>query len=208
MSELALLERGKRCCPLHKSLKSAILAPEIWQMSAKMDDPAVQQAHPRLQRKAMDALIELASLTDREAEDCLNRILSSFNETNPEIPITSPNDLGGILRGAATTIGAVAFAPKSDANLADRAKATRLILLEFCEEQKLRDRFEAALSADRRVLVDPITVSLVMAGIVVVLSTRYEMKYKRGKDGRSEFEVSLDKKPASEALIKKFFSLF
>jgi hypothetical protein len=63
----------------------------------------------------MDALIELASLTDREAEDCLNRILSSFKETNPEIPITSSNDLGGILRGAAATIGVLGFAPKNDA---------------------------------------------------------------------------------------------
>jgi hypothetical protein len=156
----------------------------------------------------MDALIELASLTDREAEDCLNRILSSFKETNPEIPITSPDDLGGILHGAATTIGALEFVPKTDANLPLRANATRLILLEFYEEQKLRDRFEAALFANRRVLVDPITASIVMAGIVILLSTRCEMKYKRGKDGKSGFEVSLVTKSTSEALIKKFFSFF
>ena len=156
----------------------------------------------------MDALFEVASLTDVEAKQCLSRVLSGIRETHPEVPITSPDDLGSILKSAADAINAGRFTPKTDENLSDSAKGVRLVLLEFLQNPELKARVEGALATDRRVLVDPITAALVMAGIVVVLQTNFKMAFKRDKLKKSEFQVSLEKKPSSEGIIKKIFSLF
>jgi hypothetical protein len=156
----------------------------------------------------MDLKFELASLSDTEATQCLNRVLSGVKESRLDIPITSSDDLATILRSVAAAVGVKQVMPKVDANLQESARAVRIILLELLGDPELEARLEAALAADRRVLVDPITSALVMAGIVLVLSTRFNIKYKRGKVGRSEFEVSVTKKPSSEILIKKFLELF
>ncbi|RDJ92924.1 hypothetical protein B4Q13_25465 [Lacticaseibacillus rhamnosus] len=54
----------------------------------------------------MDTLIKLASLTDLEARQCLNRVISGIWVTDPDMPLGSPPDLGGILRGVAEAVGA------------------------------------------------------------------------------------------------------
>jgi hypothetical protein len=157
----------------------------------------------------MDTLFELASLTDTEANHCLNRVLSGIKEAHPEIPLTSPEDLGSILQGAAIAMSAEYFKPKIDAKLIDGAKAVRMVLLEFLGDPELKARVEAALASDRHLLVvDPITQALIMAGIVVVLKTNFKMTFKRDKNKKSEFQVSIETKPSSEGIIKRFFSFF
>lgn len=153
-------------------------------------------------------LLELASLTDIEAKQCLNRVLSSVKETRPDVPVTSPADLGNILKAAAALLSGQPLSPKADSSLRDPAKAIRILLLEFRENVELTARLEAALAADRSVLVDPITTALVMAGIVVILQTRFKMDFKRDKGNKSEFQVTVEKLPSSEGIIKKFFALF
>ena len=156
----------------------------------------------------MDILLELSVLTDREANQCLSRVLAGIAAIDPEIPITSPDELGGILKEAAASIGTEGLRPKIDADLGDNAKAARLILLEFLQDPQLHARLEAALAADRRVLVEPITTALVMAGIVVILKTKFKMTFKRDSNKKSEFHVSIKKEPASDKTLRKFFSLF
>ena len=137
-----------------------------------------------------------------------NRILSAFKETNPELPITSSEELGNILKAAAPLITGDQLAPMADSGLRDAAKAVRFVLLEFHSDPELKPRLQAALSVDRAVLVEPITTALVMAGIVVVLQTRFKLKFKRDKNGKSEVEVSFEKPPSSEGIIKKILALF
>lgn len=156
----------------------------------------------------MDILFELAALTDTEANQCLSRVLAGIREADPDIPITSPDELGGILKGAAASMGSEWLRPKIDANLGDNAKAVRLVLLEFLQDPQLKARLEAALAADRHVLVEPITTALVMAGIVVILKTNFKMTFKRDKNKKLEFQVSIEKKPSADEILKKFFSLF
>lgn len=156
----------------------------------------------------MDVTRELALLSDREAEECLNRILSSVQATNPEIPVTSPDKLGNILRAAATAADVAPVEAKTDADLRDAAKAMRLVLMEFCDDRTLKPQLEAALAANRRVLVDPITAALVMAGIVIVLRTRFKFNYIRTNDGKEILEIGLIKHESGEETIKKFFDLF
>jgi len=155
----------------------------------------------------MDSLLDLAFLTDIEAKQCLNRVLSSIKETCPEVPITSPDGLARILKAAATQMNHQRLSPKTDSNLQNPAKAVRLVLLAFREEPELNVRLEAALSADRQLLVEPITTALVMAGIVLVLQTRFKMTIKKDQKNKSEFEITFEKKPSSEGIIKKIFAL-
>ena len=156
----------------------------------------------------VDTQTQLASLTDYEARSCLDRIISGMNVSNPELQLTSPNDLGDILKNIAVSHGNLPFTPRRDAELSDTPKAVRLVLIEFLEDPNLRARLEAALRLDRPTLIDPITGALVMAGIIVVLTTRFNLKYKRGKEGKPEIEVSVSRDASSEGIIKKFFGLF
>lgn len=155
----------------------------------------------------MNALFELASLTDMEAAQCLNRILSGIKSKRKDIPVTSPNELSNILSAVAAKTGR-ALTPKIDEKLSNREKAVRVVLIEFLDEPDLKKLLERALASNRRVLVEPITTALVMAGIILVLKTRTHFKFKRDKNGKWEAEGSIDAKPSSEGLLKKFFGLF
>jgi hypothetical protein len=156
----------------------------------------------------MDTLFELASFTDSEAQQCLNRILSGFQATNPDLPITSSSELASILKTAAPQITGDVFTPANDSNIRNRARAVRLLLLEFLSDEQLNVRLQAALTFTRPELIEPITTALVMAGIVIVLQTKFKLKYRRDKDKKSEIDVSFEKEPSSESLVKKILALF
>ncbi|HTA38742.1 MAG TPA: hypothetical protein VK760_06680 [Candidatus Acidoferrales bacterium] len=156
----------------------------------------------------METLAKLALLTDAESSRCLSRVLAGIRETHAEIPVTSPDDLAGILRGLAASTGSKVHVPNQDSGLREGAKAIRIVLSQFLEDAELSRRVDAAIKTDRDTLFEPITTALVLAGIVVVLRTRFKMTYKRAKDGKAEFEVGIERKPDSDATIKRFFGLF
>jgi hypothetical protein len=63
---------------------------------------------------------------------------------------------------------------------------------------------EGALATNRPTLfADPITASLVLAGIVAVLSADIKVEYKNGK-----LHVAAHKSPTAGKLLEKFFHLF
>ncbi len=74
-------------------------------------------------------------------------------------------------------------------------------------ETDLATRVEAAFKEDRKVLVEPVTTALVLAGIVILLQTRGELKVKQ-KDGHVDVELHVEKKSTADSIVKKFFSLF
>jgi len=153
----------------------------------------------------MDVLVELAALTDAEAAQCLNRILSGAKARDANT-ITSPQEVGSILGAVAAQAGQP-FTAKIDADLPEHAKAVRIVLLEFRDPQ-LRGLLEGALASQREMLFEPITTALAMAGIVLILKTRVGISFKRDKSGKWEVEGNIESKAASEVLIKKFLGVF
>jgi hypothetical protein len=203
--------RRRGAVGLHISSETCCIAVEIHEYGFGSRDPHTGFACGYVNHKGrivVDTQTQLASLTDHEARQCLDRIVSAMNATNPDLQLTSPNELGDILKDIAVSHGNLPFTPRRDAELSDTPKAVRLVLLEFLEDPNLRARLEAALRSDRPTLIDPITGALVMAGIIVVLTTRFNLKYKRGKEGKPEIEASVGRDASSEGIIKKFFGLF
>jgi len=81
----------------------------------------------------------------------------------------------------------------------------RAILQEAANDPALAPRIEAWLTGSRKLLFEPITTTLILAGIVVVLSTSVKIEYEN-KDGKKHLKVSVDKKATPASLIKKVLS--
>jgi hypothetical protein len=148
---------------------------------------------------------KLALLTDAEASDVLNRVVDGYAEKNSDIPLRDPEAVAGIvakISEAAET--PVAFL--EDAALANQAAAKRKLLVELARDPDLRKRVQGAIDSNRRVLLDPVTTALVMAGVVLLLQTKVKIKIAK-KSGKHEYSVEVSKDPTSKGIIGKIFSL-
>ena len=152
----------------------------------------------------METYRELALLSDRQAQLVLNRIISGLVPANPEL--ARPSDVKAVLTEVATRYQ-VEIEPNTDAAIKGQSEAIRLLLVDFADSDELRDRLAAALQMNREVLFDPITAALIMAGIVVLLQTKGHLAIKI-QDGKTSVDFSLDKRPTTEGLIRKFFGFF
>jgi hypothetical protein len=147
---------------------------------------------------------QLALLSDRQAKLVLNRIISGLVPANPEL--ARPSEVKAVMTEVAARYH-VEIKPNVDNAIKDQSEVIRLLLIEFVDSDELRDRLVAALQMDREVLFDPVTAALIMAGIVVLLQTNAHLAIKI-RDGKTSVDFSLDKKPTTEGLIKKFFGFF
>jgi hypothetical protein len=91
-----------------------------------------------------------------------------------------------------------------DANPERQARAVRALLLLMAEDEALRPRLQAALTAG---VSREITTALALAGIVLALSTNIEIAFDN-VGGKKRFHFKLERKPTTEALLGKFFALF
>src|SRR5438552_710731 len=152
-------------------------------------------------RKLMDRYRALAELTDADAELCLNGVLKGFAVQNPSYAeaLRSPESLASAIeklasgKGQHLAVGEVA--PDQ------RPRAVRMILLATADDLDLAPRLEAWLASARPKRFDPITASLVLAGIVMVLSTKFTLKVDR-KNGRTDVRFSAEKAATSPDLLK------
>ncbi len=148
----------------------------------------------------------LALLTDAEAHNVLNRIIEGYAARNPSIPVADEDALAGILIKIGEAAGE-AVAPRMDSELPDVAAAERSLLVELARNPSLRVYVIGAVESSRKVLFEPITTALVVAGIIFVLETEFDAKISR-KAGQTEYEVHLGKKPTDKSIIGKFFAFF
>lgn len=149
---------------------------------------------------------KIALLTDAEVHKVLNRVIEGYAARNPNFPVSDVGALSNILTQVSAKEGET-VSPREDARMSDLAAAERTILLELSKDPSQLQFVEGAIKADRAVLVEPITTALVIAGIILVLETKFEISVTR-KSGKAEFEVKLGKKPTDKSILKKFFSLF
>jgi hypothetical protein len=151
---------------------------------------------------------ELALLTDDEAELCLNGLLKGLTIRTPEYDalLKSPEEMKEVIKAAFVEDG-TGIEQISDVSPQDRPRAVRMLLVEIAENDELGPKLRALLEGGRPTLLDPITTSLVLAGIVLVLSTNVEIGYEK-KNGKKHFKIRVKKNATQPELLKKFFSIF
>src|SRR5581483_1142001 len=120
--------------------------------------------------QAMDVITALAGASDAEAEAYLNTVLKGWMATQPAYAnlVTSPESLSEAVASAAAQVGK----PVAGAEIAaeERPKGIRAVLVEMAGDESFRPRLEAAIEGYRPKLIEPVTTSLVLAGIVMLLS--------------------------------------
>ncbi len=155
----------------------------------------------------MEVYQELALLTDAEAEMCLNGLLKGLTVTEPEYAalIARPQEMENVVAQVAEQVGT--SVPAAPFPPAERSKAVRAILVQVAQDPELGKRLEAWLQTARPKLIEPVTTALVLAGIILVLSTHVKVEYE-DKDGKKHVKVTVEKKPTSNKILDKFFGIF
>ncbi|HEY0484535.1 MAG TPA: hypothetical protein VGD37_43740 [Kofleriaceae bacterium] len=89
----------------------------------------------------------------------------------------------------------------------DKTEALRAIVLQLAEEPHQAAVIGDMLATARPQRIDPVTASVVLAGIVLVLSTRFDISYDN-VNGKRQLHIKVSKEPTSKKLLSKFFDLF
>jgi hypothetical protein len=152
---------------------------------------------------------KLALLTDSEAELCLNGLLKGLTIREPTYSsvLLVPNEMLTIIREFASAAEVEAPREIIETTPENRSQAVRMLLAEIADDNDLAPRLENWIDGARPKLLEPVTVALVLAGIVLVLSTHINIEYDR-KDGKSDLKVKIEKKPTDKSILGKFFNLF
>lgn len=150
---------------------------------------------------------KLESLTDEEAANCLNVLLHGLTIENQDFArlLETREDLQTVIQAAADNQTQSTMVENLSA--AEQAKAVRLLLLELSDRELFGSEMEAWIDGGRQTLLVPLAVPLVLAGIVLVLSTDIKIEYKN-EDGKKKFVFKLQKSATSEKILSKFFGLF
>ncbi len=150
---------------------------------------------------------KLATLTDEDAAKCLNGLLHGLTIEKQDYArlLDTPEDMGKVIRAA----GDNKIQPAQFENISaeDQSRAIRVLLLDLADDEQFGPQVEAWIDGARDTLLVPLAVPLILAGIVLVLSTHIEIEYKN-EDGKKKFSFKLTKPSSSEKIIGKFFGLF
>src|SRR5690348_6871867 len=132
-----------------------------------------------------DIYKKLALLTDPQSYHVLNRIIAGYAARNPDFPVDDANALAQILSKIARETGEP-VSPRTDDELRDRAVAVRALLVQLAESPRQSLFVAGAIEYSREVLVEPITTALVVAGIILLLDTEFDVKVSRSA-GKTEY---------------------
>lgn len=150
---------------------------------------------------------KLASLTDEEVSNCLSGLLHGLTIENQDFArlLETPEEMEKVVKEAADN--KVEAAQLETSSLEQQAQARRLLLGELAELKEFEGPIEAWIDGARPTMLVPLAVPLVLAGIVLVLSTDIHIEYKK-ENGKKKIHFELRKSKTSEKILKKFFGLF
>jgi hypothetical protein len=157
----------------------------------------------------MDVLRELALLTDAEAEKALQGLLNGLQERDPAYArILNSDEVADtyftqLVKATDQASQAAVQQQLAAARQAPPAKAVRGLLVQATDNPELRQRLEDWLSAGRPSLFEPVTLALVAAGIVLVLSTSVEVDFKQDETGKRSLHVNVKRDATPNDTIKK-----
>jgi hypothetical protein len=157
---------------------------------------------------AMNTLEQVALLTDQEAESCLNGLLKGLSITDPTFKrlLRSPTDIQDAVRLVSADLG-TEISQTDEPSTDQRPKVIRTVLVQIAKNPTLSPRLGNWLKTARPKLLEPVTTSLVLAGIVFVLSTDVKVEY-ANVAGKKKLKVKVEKKATASKLLEKFFALF
>lgn len=150
---------------------------------------------------------DLALLTDEEATKCLDALIHGLSIEKEDFGrlLQTPEDIRTVVHDAAEN----KLLPANLENISpeDRSKAIRLLLVELGDTEEFSPSIEAWIKGRRETMLVPLAVPLVLAGIVLVLSTDIKIEY-QNEDGKKKFHFKLEKSATTEKILSKFFGLF
>lgn len=153
-----------------------------------------------------DTFRRLEVVTDQEAFDTLNRIVNGYTIDHPDSFIDNKEDTLRALEMAGVELG-VPIEPQLDSQLSNVLKSAREVLVLLAGTVEGAKRVNGALDRLEDARIEPVTLALVMAGIVLVLETEVDVKISR-QDGKTDFDISVSKKATDKSIINKIFSVF
>ncbi len=152
---------------------------------------------------------KLALLTDNEAKICLNGVLKGLIALQPqyEALFASENQMQTVIEQITSEVGRSSSSAIDIIKDQDESKAIRLILTEIAENPEMNPRLEAWFSTARPKLLEPVTSALVIAGLILILSTGITIEYEN-QGGKKNLKVKVEKKATSSKILEKFFDFF
>jgi hypothetical protein len=149
---------------------------------------------------------KLALLTDEEAGNCLTGLLHGLSIEKDEFArlLQTPEDIKTVIQTAESKVSPATL---ENISLEEQSKAIRVLLVELGDTAEFRPAIEAWVDGARDTMLVPLAVPLVLAGIVLVLSTDVKIEYKN-EDGKKKFHFKIEKSPTTEKILGKFFGLF
>jgi hypothetical protein len=158
----------------------------------------------------MDITAELNALTPPQAESCLNIVLRGLAESSPKFQelvaadSALPSALEQVIKEC--NLQAVSISEPLP-NSEQRNAAVKAVLIELAGDKRCAERVEAAIPIARRPgLPAALLTSLVVAGILLLLSTDFEIKHEV-KNGKRETKVRIRKKPSARGILTGFMGL-
>lgn len=150
---------------------------------------------------------KLALLTDEECAKCLNGLLQGLSIEKEDFGrlLETPDDIKSVIDEAGEN--KISSANLENISQEDQSKALRVLLVELGDTAEYGPAIDAWTDSARDTLLVPLAVPLVLAGIVLVLSTDIKIEYKN-EDGKKKFHFKLEKSPTTEKILSKFFGLF
>jgi hypothetical protein len=150
---------------------------------------------------------KLALLTDEEVTKCLNGLLHGLSVEQEEFArlLQTPEDMKTVIQVAAENT--ISQAKLENISEEDRSKAIRVLLVELGDTEEFGRPMEAWIDGARETMLVPLAVPLVLAGIVLVLSTDIKIEY-QNEDGKKKLHFKLEKSAITEKILGKFFGLF
>jgi hypothetical protein len=152
----------------------------------------------------MDIYRELSLRSDAEAQQVLNRMVKGAGALDPALAALVASE--GEMKAFVASIKPDAARGIDLLSLGQDPRGVRVTLVLAAEDTELRPALEASLAQARHTR-EPLTIALVLAGIVLILSTNFEVSYEASGDSR-KFSFKIKKEATSPEILKKFFGLF
>jgi hypothetical protein len=179
---------------------TALRSPTTWSASDIVTATGGDAMNVAELRKCLMGL-ELPAL-----ERIVQMLIKNYIDRHPEaaVALQSAEIMSSGLQEAADDAG---FPAAAIAEPADKLDALRATTLQLADDSEHAELLAGALVAARPTRVDPVTSSIVLASIVLVLSTRFDVRYDN-LDGKRRLRVQIGKEPTSQTLLTKLFGLF
>jgi len=149
----------------------------------------------------------LALLTDEEAERTLNGVLKVFidgQEHGPEL-IKDEDSLREALLEMQRDAGLSQKDP-DQLDTKNRCRLLRGVLVEMADDATLEPYLRNWLENARPSLLEPITTAIILTGLTLVLSAKFDVTYE-DKAGKKHVKIKISKKPTAAGILTKLWGL-